>query len=388
MNERDVLEVQIQTVLEDLIQAQQALDSGVVAHQLLGRVSIDLDDAFKQPRQQLKGLVGQLNAGAPLPDCWARFRQVREETGPVLQECLALIQGSLARANRVAADVCEVVDALLDEVSSRTPVTWERFTVLADHEFLGDLAEIVRVRFPEVSMWSFPIAAHELGHFIAPRLRYDDESGPRLPFQELLDAAADPLAAARLHEHVADLFATYMVGPCFAIACLFLRFDPGTPESPWSDHPSDVRRINMMLHALERLDGKVADYGPIAGRLRGLWRATSLALQPSADGAGSSDETGADQLCDQILDLLGTVLPARAAYRGWERARELAPGLADWREPPPDAATLMPWDVINAVWLCRLDHFEGDMYAMRDLGERALKLCRKTLAASGRLGGV
>jgi hypothetical protein len=208
VNERDVLEAQVQAALEDLIQAQEALENGVVEPRLLGRVSINLEDAFKAPREQLERISGQLHAGAPLPDCWKSLRTVREEMTPVMQECLALIQGSLARANRVASDLSEAVDALLDEVSSRTPVAWGRFSVLADHEFLGDLAEIIRVRFPEVGIWNFPIAVHELGHYIVPRLPLDDRDRSSRPFQEQLDAAPDPLARARLHEHLADIFAT------------------------------------------------------------------------------------------------------------------------------------------------------------------------------------
>jgi hypothetical protein len=364
--------MQVQALLEDLIQAQEALDRAPVNERLRNRLSIDVDDAFREPREKLEGIERDLAGECVLADCWKRYRTERKRLSSLLVQCLALIHGSLARDNQLAVDVCEVADALLDDVSARTPVKWGRFTILAEGEFLGEVAEIVRLRFPEVSLWSLPIAAHEFGHFIAPRLRVDDE-GARSPFAQMLAEAPDPNAMGRTYEHIADVFATYTVGPCFPIACVLLRFDPDATDDPWSDHPSDARRFAAMLHVLGRLDGTTGDYAEISDRLRELW--------PTA---GAAAPAPTDEI-DVIFDQLDVLLPAGAAYRGWHRVDELARTLADERLPLPRGSSVAPWDVVNAAWWCRVEYFGGDVYDVRDLGERALALCRETLVHAGRL---
>jgi hypothetical protein len=374
VNERDVLGVQVQAALEDLIQAQEALDGAPLDARLRARVTIDLEDAFRAPRNDLEGIEQDLAAGSELPDCWRRYRNARDDAAPIVQQCLALIQGSLTRRNKVALEVCEVADALLDDLSGRTPVDWGRFTILAEQEFIGGVSEIVRVRFPEISIWSLPIAAHELGHFIAPDLPRGKDEDRRFPVKELLDAAPDPRAMSRLYEYVADVFATYTVGPCYPIACVLLRFDPASVnEHPLDDHPSDDARVSAMLAVLERLDGKTGQYAWIRERLDELWR----------EGA---PRRAADARVGEIIDLVVGLLPEGAAYRGWHWVDPLARTLADERKPLPDASTVAPWDVVNAAWLARMEYFDGNVYDARELGDRALGLCRSALVHAGRLG--
>ena len=113
---------------------------------------------------------------------WNTLGSYEKESSTLFGECLAFLQAARARGHDVNADLCEIADALLDELARLTEIGWNRFTVLSTEEFFRDLAQIIRLRFPFSGIWDLPVAAHEFGHFVAGRLNL---SGPhRLAFQE------------------------------------------------------------------------------------------------------------------------------------------------------------------------------------------------------------
>ena len=106
---------------------------------------------------------------------------------PLFEESLALVEGALVRGAKLDNGLCQIADALLDELRTKADVAWGRFTILAEGEFFGEMAQIIRLRFPEVSIWNLPIAAHEFGHFVGPELKQPGPFGTfRYPFQEEL----------------------------------------------------------------------------------------------------------------------------------------------------------------------------------------------------------
>lgn len=117
---------------------------------------------------------------------WNLLHAHEEECSTLFAESLAFVQAARARGHDVDADLCEIADALLDELAaSLTNIDWRRFTVLATEEFFRDFAQIIRLRFPFPGIWDLPVAAHEFGHFVAGRLNLARPNGSRyLAFQD------------------------------------------------------------------------------------------------------------------------------------------------------------------------------------------------------------
>lgn len=373
--------------------------------QQLGRLDASLEDAptrevpdprllvrfralVEDHRARARRLAEDVDRGLPLPECWAALRQAQGAALPLFREGLRFIQGAMARASGLDGGLCRVADALLHDLSVRAVLHWDGFTVLDEGEFFGELAKIVRLRFPDASVWDLPVAAHEFGHFVAQELRVQRGDGTyRYPVQELL-ARESPGSHAwwALQEHFADAFATFAVGPAYAAACLLLRFDPSRasePPAPGSRHPAASARAATILHVLREMDraeGKlVPAYGPIVRRLEEAWRASEASAR---DGSGAPAAAPAGQAdADRLYEVLRVSL-AGVRYDGWPRVASLAADLAgdaDLARPARVEPSHRIADVLNAAWLWRVEQSRQPGELIR-VGERALALCRQLAA--------
>ncbi|MGA7731331.1 MAG: hypothetical protein WCD37_08665 [Chloroflexia bacterium] len=219
----------------------------------LDAVRLDIERSIRTQAQALARVKNETGAGAPIPASWKRFYDVQQASSALFSEALALSSSALARRRGLDNGLCRIADALLRQLSARASISWNRFTTVADGEFLGTLGQIIRLRFPENNIWNLPIAAHEFGHFVGPQLG-DRIRGqpPEYPFRRMLeDEVRDgPMAPMVLHERFADLFATYSLGPAFAWACLRLRFNPRLAYLPDDQHPPDAERAYAILRTL------------------------------------------------------------------------------------------------------------------------------------------
>jgi hypothetical protein len=381
---RRLLRERAEAAIEDVRQAEDALVSTPISPALAERVEIDFADALLRHRNELNAVLESVTGGEPADACWRQLDDARSRGRPLLAECLAYVDGALARSHGIAADVCELADQLLADVARRTSSGWGRFTILAEGEFVGDLARIVRLRFPEAGVWSLPIALHELGHHVMPRLGPDplDGTGAR-PFAEMLAAAeaageqGDALLARRawhhLHELLADAFASYAGGPAFAFACAFLRFLPQSSED--RRHPAASARMHAIMRGLDRLDDSPA-FSDTIDDLREMWAANLEA----AGAVPLLDDPVFDARIDRIHELLEDNAPS-ARFDGWFRAEQLVPRL-ETKDSDGGALDprLRPWDVVNAGWLARFRR-PRDPYQLRDLAARTGEACRAVLAA-------
>jgi hypothetical protein len=193
--------------------------------------------------------------------------------------------------------------------------------------------------------------------------------------RERLDAEAQergPMEARRLEETMADVFAVLTVGPCYAMTCLFCRFDP-TVDTGWlDDHPGDAERMEAILSALELVP--TAGLTGIVERLRQEWQAAGDAA--GDDAVQPADVEALRGRVRELLDLLVATLPDAAVYRGWARAKDTAERLAQGMEP--ERATLGPWDALNAGWLRRID---AEPKAIGAIAAQTAALCTDRLAA-------
>jgi hypothetical protein len=401
MNERSILEVQIQSMFDELTWVETALgkyriDPAVYkgAPASLKRIDLARASLVNEIKKQWESLTQareQLECNASLGKCWNKFSGVRESSRPLLRECLAYLEGIFVREAGLDAGLCDIADAMLSELRDRVPISWERFTVLAEEEFFADLAQIIRLRFPIASIWNLPVAGHELGHFAAQAMESLGTLGNyRHPFREILDKeGASEHEMRYLHEHFADIFATFTLGPAFVCTCILARFDPETAyndvsQPPTQAHPAPAKRVYVMLETLQEMNaaggGVSKPYQGIVDDLRDVWqRCLRAAGSPSSldEALTKHDVVKLKQRFEYLYALLNDELPG-SRYPGWARVLELSNALMrseSARESLKAGGAIA--DVLNAAWKCRLRYDERGL--LREIAERAVAFCQEIM---------
>lgn len=365
--------VQHVNLTEDTLKVAQCVDPALVA-----RADKSFTEELRQLRCTLDDLEKQVKAnGAFQPEWWGGLSKVRERSDYFSRECLALLQGALIRSKQVDNGLCLMADAFLQEISESSTIDWHGFTVLSDHEFFADMAEIIRLRFPEVSIWNLPITVHELGHFIAPRLA-KFEGGRRLyPLKMAPEDVGGSKKWAYRQERFADLFATYACGPAFPCACILMRFDPASAPVEYEDHPSSAERVNWILKGLRQMDTEGA-FEHVIAVLESSWQQTLPAIPPPAEAWARNDET----LIDWYNWLVRSLPDLRYTESRWLRAKGLAKALI---HPGShcELSDCQMLDVINGAWCARLgllmEGRKDNTDAIHCIGKEAYDLCQYVL---------
>ena len=383
MDERDVLTTQVQLLLQQLKWAEQMLQGLPLKEPLRKAVASSFASRFTHARGKLEQMQVALNKSPNVATYWGTLQRRDAECRALFNECLSFIGGVLIREHKLKdgsfldGGICQIADALLHELMDKAPELYPGFTLLAESNFFTETTGIVRLRFPEYSVWNLPVAVHELGHFAMPDLK--DGMGGR-PFQaKHQQLAAEPQQAAHLKEYLADLFAVYTLGPAYLCACLVWRFNPkdGTAREDGTEHPSHAKRLHFMLRTLELMNPvSDYDYTGLVKILRELWQRSwqtaelATELEPKTLGALQVMHKEVYQILDEQL--------SSARYARWPQARKLAAEIASGAK---SAAQLLTdesrlADVVNAAWLWRVRQQGTDGEQLRQVGERALDLCR------------
>lgn len=389
MDERFTLIARIEALAQELHQAERALNVQAIDSGLRERVRARFDKLIKQQRQALRIIAKEARNSQALDASWAAFDNIRLNCAPLFRECLAFMEGALSRSAGLDQGLCLIADALLDDLSRRADIPWQRFTILAEGEFLADMAEIIRLRFPELSIWNLPVAAHEFGHFVGPKLEEKRADGiSRHPFQDILERERliDPQYWHYLHEYFGDLFATYALGPAYACTCLLLRFDPRTAHQDGRAHPASAKRAYWVLKVLEKMDEAegvlTPPYQATIKRLRHVWLQTLKSVGQSAD-LDPAAIVQLDAWLQELYLLVNDQVPG-VRYDGWLRSQRLVAELDTDRDSSPDLRDEDRLsDVLNAAWQCRLQHWEEDSHlVVRRIGQKALKSCHEIAGRS------
>lgn len=384
MDERTVLKAQIAFLDQQLRQAQTALNTSPIDDDLRERVQNLFEKKITQQLHELSMVMIAAEENQPLTICWTRFRNSRKVCVPLFEECLALIEGALVRGTGLDKGLCRIADTLLDDLSLRADIPWGRFTILAEKEFFGEMAQIIRLRFPEVSIWNLPITAHEFGHFIGPELKQAEIGGTfRYPFQEELQKIKNQKGRAFLHEHFADLFATYTLGPAFACTCILLRFDPIKAFEDTKEHPGHAKRFYVIRKTLEKMN--LGPYQGIVTHLDRIWqqslRAVGLREQLAQENALQLDNKF-DILYDLVITELATI-QYKSVPRAYRLSRILSTTDAETEQIVQAASKQEPEhtlvDILNAAWICRIEIDDRDSKRLPQIGKIAVRLCEEII---------
>ncbi|MEY2488204.1 MAG: hypothetical protein QOC70_146 [Verrucomicrobiota bacterium] len=383
MSPQNLLLARLDAFVTGYDEAEKAINSKGINPKLFQRAAPDLVHRISEQRKRIEDQRSRITKNQSSADSWNRLQTYEEEGSMLFGECLAFLQAARARGHDVDADLCEIADALLDELAGGlTNIDWKRFTVLATEEFFLDLAQIIRVRFPCSGIWDLPVSAHEFGHFVAGRLNVTRAGSHSLPFQEYKEGFRKQYANRGgewmfyLEEYFADVFATFALGPAYLCTCLLLRFDPASAHSENDKrHPSYAKRAHAILQTLRRMSLEKDAQGlkTAADALGELWNQT---LTSAGQSLTVPEEDVVAGLVSSFYEMLKSGAPL-ARFNRWENAKKQCPWVAKGELPAEVQATdLKISDLLNAAWLCRLKP-DADPRALSD---NVIRLCRLRVA--------
>ncbi|GAA1965030.1 hypothetical protein [Amycolatopsis minnesotensis] len=310
---------------------------------------------------------------------WPSLNAARASALELTREVLAYCHGELLRRAELDHGIGDVAERLLDHLTRGAGIDRRVLLSVAESAFLTHTVSMIRNRFPDVSVWSLPVLAHEFGHHVASTMAHGD---PRFrdewrPVRQYLSEEADSgegsreVELAHLNELFADVYATYVLGAAYPLHLLMLAAQPG----PGTDtHPAWSRRVRTVLSTVDALG---EDEHPTAAGFRGLSRKlASLTRANFPDAVGTAAEQALAGLqARAMIELLREHAYARARYPMPDRVQSL---VIDPREPErePVAGTTVA-DVLNAAWLWRLDRGDGPNWLLDEASRRAISLSQQ-----------
>ncbi len=310
--------------------------------------------------------LSQQTAGSEQAAHAALAQQLRQETWlelgdttfaqdrPIFAEYVDFLRGVALRDMGLDAGICQVADELVRRFRLVPNTNWESFTILARDEAVDKtLASIIRLPFPEWTVWALPLVAHEFGHMVSHSA----------DIHQFIAARVAPDWPARaLQDCLADAFATYAMGPSYALALILLRLNPLHAFQDGEDQAAHAKRAFVVLTMLGWMSQKsnLAPYDAIIQKLTTEWEA---ALRQGSPGQALSAEQQTS-LTELVL-FLGGFLDAHAtvdyAVAAWNSIAEWPALLAQKpgdNKKPGDNIDITPdhelRDILNAAWHSRL----------------------------------
>lgn len=360
------------------------------------RIGNDLKDRLSAHTEALRDRRRKVASAGKVPDnAWAEVRS--STSADLLDECLLYLQTARSRGPDVAADLCEIIDALFEELAKKAKsVAWMSFSAFAPEDSFDVLTQIIRVRYPVSGVWDIPVAVHEFGHFLSGHLQHVGGNGSSLVFEEYKNSFTPPQVMeqmrpegglevggpqgpgrgidwrTRLDEIFADVFATYAAGPSFACSCLLFRFDPrGAQDEADGKHPSYAKRAHVILQTLRIRNNEQPGRGKLARAIQLLeksWRAACEAAGTSPD-VPESDQSWIDGQVANFYDMLKND-EGGLRFNDWEAATNKLSWLESSIEPSGEFSIV---ELLNAAWMCRLKENSNP----DQLSENFVKLARK-----------
>ena len=383
MDGRSILIAQSTALVESLESAKATINHEKINSELRQKVYGRFSGQIDRQLQKLRQEVELVDNGQSLALAWNVFRQNRKDCNELLNECFGFLEGALLRSSGLDLGICKIADAIVDRLSDYT-YPWNRFVIVAEESFFADMTEIIRLQFPEFTIWNLPIIGHEFGHFVGRQLR--NSIKPDL-FKMIVNAEGKRDLNSQdetfLYEQFADLFATYALGPAFACTSLFLAFKPAK-DTDGREHPSDAKRAYFILQTLERMNGKedLSPYRNIIERLSESWQKNQEAagvITPLLPETISMLQGRLNHLYHALDENL---LGVKYSADGWHQICVLADGfleksVGELVEELVTHENALP-DILNIAWVCRILNWRKP-YLTEQINQKALKLSQEII---------
>lgn len=300
---------------------------------------------------------------------WPAEARLTSQSEPLFAEYVDLLRGLALRETGIERGICELADRLLDGCDRVSGSRWGSVAI-PSYRCPSELtpAQIIRLGFPEWTVWALPLAAYEFGRIVASQDTALHKMGE------------DEAGCGGSIDVLADAFATYAVGPAYACAAFFMRLNPRPPEA--KGPAIDGARAQMIFEVLRQVDGPGNLGVSLASVTEPLEKAWDEALAET--GATRSNVPGITQLAADFWKRAErNYFTAKYHLEAWLKATKLRTVLQKRVLGKPltaddDAAVAASVgdvrDMLNAAWLCRLE----DGLAPEDIAREAEALWQET----------
>lgn len=374
---------------------------------------------FMNPlRRELDAVAGG-QGGTASAQAWGELTKLQRESQELLGRAQAFLGGVSIRDAGLDGGLTRRAEEWAVEIANRVGETWTPAVVIADGgqdaQEVADNPGDSLIPLPRWDIWCLPLVAQHYGYWVAKRgrVRYFDQfvgeqsallvrllsdSPPApeeaVPFRpELWDQisqrrASDDWAEYReqlrpaLNGHaedlkiylwnlIADALATYLIGPAYASALIFLVLNPtgvaaeegGGDGSGPSSSPSDLCRAAIVLHTLGAMDEATREddfadgaYGTELGLLARTWEDALEAAGRlgSYRSCQSSMAPWFRHICEGLDDSFGSL--AQGTAQSWREAIErVVPVVRNGGAAAPPFELPL---VVSAAWWCRPRYFD------------------------------
>ena len=343
---------------------------------------MDIKDEFSRISGELTRLQSQLSAGgASGPAEWRRYTDIYHASQELFRDSLELIGGLALREKLLDQEICRLTDELILNCAESMMTTTSP-TIPAHLELPPRiLRRVVRMRYPEWTIWTVPLAAYEFGHiavreidelkkYCAKQAEDALRPGQSADSDDGIDNDQLQRATSSVAVLMADAVATYTLGPAYACPALLLQFSPIADEPGTEFGPSGTQRATLVLGILEGMgQGRKPDdvnaFDIVLKELGKRWDA----IQQPEDATSQPITLDPQDVLDIFSQQLDYLRPVRYPtgrlnehiYGGWTVARQ-------WEEhwenqlsnhtgrltTPEISSNGKLRDGLNAAWLCRL----------------------------------
>jgi len=337
----------------------------------------EIEKATRKHQHTLKGIQDEMKTiggnnqgdGASAEDlrkkAWGDYATETEHLNRVFAEYIDFLRGLALRDTGFDEGICELADELINKWV--TGDLQSSLSIPARQEAMNKtLARIIRLGFPEWTIWALPLVACEFGHVVS------DTQELRKTLEN--EGYRDKLPMRHLRHFVADAFATYIMGPAYACAAILLRFNPPTAYQDQDEHPAEAKRAYVIFTMLEQMNNENGMAGPYTGIIQTLkdgWKAAVRQANPP-DILTTQDEVQWEKWVETLKNTfyfeLGLLYSP--SWRNVDRWREQLYSDQDFEVNGTEDLR----DVLNAAWLCRIDHIDEDPSGTERIAARAKKL--------------
>jgi hypothetical protein len=235
--------------------------------------------------------------------------------------------GIAIREMELERGMCQIAEHLVRDTYSTSGLTWSSVLIVGEERLYQEIAQttqFIRLRFPELNIWSLPFTAHEFGMLLAStdqvrgiqelfateisrinrlidpkKCKQDELAGVASSLLELRRKHYTPQHRSQMLERqrmqlkiiFADMFATYFLGPAYVYARLFLRLEPNSYDQEKDYEPSFLRRFAVMYATLLKMNDreksaskKFGPYEDVLTILKERWDNTIRSVNPMYDG--------------------------------------------------------------------------------------------------------
>jgi hypothetical protein len=318
---------------------------------------------------------------------WSQYMDsLYKSSERLFEEYVDLVSGVAIRDAGLDRGISRLAEGLLEPGERIGTFMWNTLTIPAREEALAvTAARIVRLGFPEWTIWTLPLAAHELGTNYAD----SDKAVAQMIGEHIASHAAKAEDKSELYVLVADAFATYFLGPAYACSAILMRLNPA---EAFSGNRLVAKRAAIVLSVMMRMSSKapgVEDhYAEITSRLAVEWgdalqqtgwngsvagdAADPAYVLRSRTGVTATEQTAIEDLISAFEPLvLGWIV---ADITVWPKVEEWAVKLRQKKLSVDDLGGLAEMRyVLNAAWRARIavHDDETDIDDSRDLADIA-----------------